>query len=262
MLKKILHISLWVLLIVALLTSVAFVEKKQPVVRCHNVYIDIDHNTELYFVQREDVIQLIKDKGDSLFNQPLNSIDVNQIEKTLNSHPSIANAEVYVDVNGDVSINITQRKPIARVINALGESYYIDDKGLLMPLSDNYTSRVVVVNGKLFESYAGHYLTNYSAINDSVLKTTWLDDVYAIAKYLDANEFWKSQIVQIYIDKEIELVPRVGNQRIIFGDASDLEDKFKKLFVLYTKGLSKTGWNAYSVINLKFKNQVVCTKAI
>ena len=69
-------------------------------------------------------------------------------------------------------------------------------------------------------------------------------------------------IVQIYVDEKnnVELIPRVGNHNIILGDASDLENKLEKLMIFYKKGLSKTGWNEYSTINLKYKNQIVCTK--
>jgi cell division protein FtsQ len=47
----------------------------------------------------------------------------------------------------------------------------------------------------------------------------------------------------------------------VFGDAKDFEEKFEKLKTFYTEGLNKTdGWNKYSTINIKYKNQVVCTK--
>ena len=59
---------------------------------------------------------------------------------------------------------------------------------------------------------------------------------------------------------DFELVPKVGNHKIVFGGIDNLESKFEKLMIFYKKGLSKTGWNEYSEINLKFKNQVVCTK--
>jgi len=83
-----------------------------------------------------------------------------------------------------------------------------------------------------------------------------------LAKFVDQSEFWKAQLVQIYVneDNEIELIPRVGSHRILIGDVENLEEKFNKLMLFYEKGLSKTGWNEYSIINLKFKDQVVCTK--
>ena len=67
--------------------------------------------------------------------------------------------------------------------------------------------------------------------------------------------------INVTNEKELELYLAVGNHKIIFGDANDIEEKFKKLKIFYTEGLNKTdGWNKYSVINVKYKNQVVCTK--
>ena len=56
------------------------------------------------------------------------------------------------------------------------------------------------------------------------------------------------------------MIPRVGNHSVIIGDDSFLDDKFSKLFIFYREGLNKKGWNNYSSINLKYKDQVVCTK--
>ncbi len=89
-----------------------------------------------------------------------------------------------------------------------------------------------------------------------------IDDIFAVVSFIEKDEFLKAQIQQIFINEknDIELVPMVGDHKIILGDKKDLDTKFRKLLLLYQKGLSKTGWNQYSIINLKFKNQVICTK--
>jgi cell division protein FtsQ len=61
-------------------------------------------------------------------------------------------------------------------------------------------------------------------------------------------------------NEDIILIPRVGYQQIVFGKPVNVEDKFRKLKLFYEKGISDKGWNNYSYINLKFKNQIVCTK--
>ena len=111
-----------------------------------------------------------------------------------------------------------------------------------MPVSNNYTANVILANG---------YVDLVS-----------VDDLKMLATFVNKNKFWKSQILQIYVDwaGSIQLVPRVGNHKIILGDCSDLEQKFNKLFAFYKDGLNKIGWNTYKTINLKYKNQVVCTR--
>ena len=59
---------------------------------------------------------------------------------------------------------------------------------------------------------------------------------------------------------DLILIPRVGYQQIVLGKPIDIADKFSKLKLLYEKGILEKGWNNYSHINLKFKNQIICTK--
>ena len=134
-----------------------------------------------------------------------------------------------------------------------------------MLLSDKYTANVLLANGAIYESYARHYTRPVNELVNGVPSTKMLGKLYAMAKYINANKFWNAQVRQIYInkDKEMELVPMVGDQKIIFGDTTDMNEKFNKLHTFYLQGLNVTGWwNKYSTINLKFKNQIVCTKKI
>jgi cell division protein FtsQ len=134
-----------------------------------------------------------------------------------------------------------------------------------MPLSDKYTMKVLVANGNILEPYSKRYQNSVHDIaKDSLLKvTSKLDELYAMATFISADPFWKAQIHQIYYnnDNEMEIVPMVGDQKIIFGDTTAMEEKFNKLMTFYHEGLNTTGWwNKYSIINLKFRNQIVCTK--
>ena len=168
-------------------------------------------------------------------------------------------------INGLVKVDVKQRNPIIRVINADGDSYYIDDEGKLMPLSDKYTMKVLVANGNIMEPYSRRYMYSMEDMGKDTLlnKTSMLDELYAVAKYIDTSSFWKAQVQQVYINSErdMEIVPLAGDQKIIFGDTTCMEEKFKKLLTFYQQGLNTTGWwDKYAVINLKFKNQIVCTK--
>lgn len=263
--KKIAFISLWIGLIIGLLVSMGFTNKQQDWLPCKSLDIKVNSDGDLYFLDRIDIAKLIHDRGDSIKGQPKSTINIPELEKVLNSHPDIARAEVSMSIDGRLKVDVKQRRPVIRVINTNGDSYYIDDAGKLMPLSDKYTARVLIANGEISEPYARRYMVSINDIGkDSLMKTTsMLDELFAMANYVNGNEFWKAQIQQIYINKEkdMELVPIVGNQKIIFGDTSAMDEKFKKLLTFYQEGLNTTGWwDKYSTINLKFKNQIVCTK--
>ncbi|MDQ3046305.1 MAG: hypothetical protein M3R27_02070 [Bacteroidota bacterium] len=258
-------ITLWTILSVGLLLSLGFVNKEQDAMLCSDIEINVAPDKELYFIDQIDIRKLLISRGDSIIGQPRFTVNVTELENVLNSHAAIANAEVFIGINGKLTVNIKQRKPVIRIINADGDSYYLDEEGTLMPLSDKYTMNVLVANGLIMEPYAKRYQYSAEQIGKDTLlgKISMLDDLFEMAKYIRGNEFWRSQVQQIYVnsEKDIELVPMAGDQKIIFGDTTFMDEKFKKLMTFYQQGLNTTGWwDKYSVINLKFKNQIVCTK--
>ncbi len=263
--RKVLRISFWCCMVIGLGISLGFSDRQQSIAPCTGLDITIRADSDNFFIQQSDVKQMLLDRGDSIINQPASSINIPELEYVLNSHAAVAHAEVYMTVEGKMKIDIEQRKPLLRIINCDGEGYYIDETGTLMPLSDKFTSRVLIVSGRLFEPYSKRYMYSMDEIekNPNVKDRTWLDDLFRLAQFIEKDEFWSAQVQQMVInsDNDIELVPRIGDQRIIFGDAQDMELKFDKLMKFYLKGLNTTGWwDSYSIINLKFKNQIVCTK--
>lgn len=256
----VLQISLWVITISGIVVLLGFVNKARESQTFAKPIVNIDYETDNRFVNEEDILSqvlTIQDTG-QLF---LNKFSVLTLEEKLKTNSSIKDVQVYKTIDGNLKIDVKQRRPIVRVFSK-NDSYYIDENGNLMLWTNKYTSRLLVVNGELNEPFNKRYQFNYNELHDTLQAKTLLDDVYRIAKYIDESEFWKAQIEQIHVNKvyDMELVPKVGNHKIVFGGVENLESKFEKLMIFYKKGLSKTGWNEYSEINLKYKNQVVCTK--
>ncbi len=192
------------------------------------------------FLTHETVSKLLIQNKQNVTSVPKEILDLNGLESALNSNPMIKHAEVYVAVNGTLTAEIIQKKPIARVnTNA---SYYIDDEGSYMPLSSNYTSRVPLVTG-------------------TVLKND-LSRIYTIAKKVQEDEFLKTHVVGIHQskNKDISLRLRQYDFRVQLGNIKELEKKINNLKAFYQKALKDKTLNSYSNVNLRFGNQVVCTK--
>jgi len=70
------------------------------------------------------------------------------------------------------------------------------------------------------------------------------------------------QIAQLDIDirGDFTLTPIVSRHIIEFGKAENIEAKFNKLKLFYKEGLGHHKWSKYRKINLRYKNQIVCTK--
>jgi len=263
--KKILVAVLWVITIAGLMGSLGFVSRSENNIIATNINISILNNDENFFLSETDVKNFFKERNDSILENRYKNISIPELEKALNSHPAIENAEVSADLNGEIKVEIKQRTPMLRIINKGGESYYIDSKSKLMPLNNNYTARVLVASGEIFEPYARRYEYSVDQIKKNKLfsEVSVLDDVLDVSDYINADSTLSGLVHQIYVnkDRELELYPAIGNHRIVFGNAKDIPEKFNKLKLFYKEGLNKTdSWTKYSTINLKYKNLVVCTK--
>ncbi|MDX2171683.1 MAG: hypothetical protein SFY56_01095 [Bacteroidota bacterium] len=263
--RKIFVMLLWIISLAGIAFSWAFVNKNERNTVIKNLNIAIQNNDENPFITEADINTFFRERKDSLLNNKYKNINIPQLEKALNSHPAIQNAEVAGDIDGELKISITQRTPVLRIINKDGESYYIDSQSKLMPLNENYSARVLVANGFIYEPFARRREFSVDQIkqNKTFKEVSLLDDILDVSNYITNDSILNPLIQQIFVneDKEIELFPSIGNQKIIFGNAENISEKFNKLKLFYTQGLNKTdAWTKYSSINLKYKNIVVCTK--
>ena len=252
-------------LALAFLISVGFADSRQSRMKCNELVITIVDTLGQSFVEPEDIRLMVLNKFGELKGQTLSSINIALLEKIIANNAFVADAEVFSSVDGKLNIEVRQRRPVVRVVNFNQESFYIDDKGIFMPLSEKYTARVPLANGYIFHRASERQVSNNNSTKDnSVVDTihSTMKNIFDVAHFVNHDDFWNAQVEQIYVnaDGDIELIPRVGRHNIILGNGQDLNDKFDRLFLFYTEGLSKSGWDKYKTINLKFKDQVVCTK--
>lgn len=241
----------WVITLGGIVALMSFVSFKKSSVKCTNIKILIPGADN--FIEREEIDAILKQNEGQLIGRNLADINLHAIEEKIKANPYIALSTVYADMDGVIHIEINQRQPLLRIINLNGQDFYIDDQGLKMPVSSNFTANVLVANGKIMEHFTGKVDT---------LITSMASDLYKTALFLKKDSLWDSQIEQIFVnDKDdIEFIPRVGNQRIILGNADSLETKMSNLLTFYKKAMPKVGWDTYKSINIKYTNQIVCEK--
>jgi cell division protein FtsQ len=263
--NKILRLFAWMIALAALWSSLAFVNGRERAISAKELCITITGDEDDSFVTVPELHDYFSNGETRIVGRPYPAISIPAVERTLKAHPAIADAEVAGDVSGRMHITVRQRKPVVRIMSRLGESYYLDTESRLMPLNGNYTARVLVAAGEIFEPYARRcqYPVNQIAAHKVFSEVSVLDDIFAVASCIHSDTLMSALIQQIYVTdkREIELFPALGNHRILLGEATDIREKLNKLRIFYSEGLSKSdGWNKYSVINLKYKNLVVCTK--
>jgi len=208
---------------------------------CGQLVVVIDKNAECQLITEKEVVNILESKELNPIGKTVRDIQTESIETILHKNPMIKSVECYKLPSGRVDILIQQREPKLRVVG-LG-SYYIDADRKQMPVSLNCAAYVPVVSGHVTVSMVSGKL-------------------YDFVMYLKENAFWNAQVEQIYVreDQKIELVPRVGDAIILLGTLENYEKKLEKLHKLYKNGFNVIGWNKYKLIDLQYKDQIVCNK--
>jgi cell division protein FtsQ len=262
--KKTGLIAMWSALILVFFVSVGFTTSRMKEQHFEGIEATIVDSTGHSFVTATDLLQLVQSKYGDLKKRSHSSINTTLLESIILNNPFVASVKVFSTIDGKLHIEVKQRDPLVRVINFKHESFYIDGTGKFMPVSEKYTARVPVVNGYIFNGEAEQKVRLYSEqeLEDTSVAVSRLSQVICVAKCINNSPFWKSQIVQIYVNAngDLELIPRVGDHTIIMGDARATEKKLNNLYHFYTEGLSKSGWRKYKTINIKYQDQIVCTK--
>jgi cell division protein FtsQ len=236
--------------LVVLFGLIAFAERMKGDVTVRNVEIKLENIQENHFLEEADIADLMELDHENIKGARLDKLNFKAIEKKIMKDPFVKDAELYSDLKGNITVKATLRRPVARIMRNDGPDGYIAEDGTIMPVSDKFSARVVLISGEfvrqllrqrnMFESDEGKKIMEMlSVIND--------------------DDFLKAQITELDIDNrgKISFIPQIGDERIEFGTADDLEVKFKKLMIFYKEIVPRVGWNKYDRVNLEYEGQIV-----
>lgn len=269
--KRLLNIVIISLLASGAIFLFVFANFKQHEVVCSKFDIKITYNGAQELMTKSVIRDLVTRAGIKVKGQRISSIPIKRLQKVISSYPYVKKATVSVSVNGEVIATILQRDPLLRVIDKELNQCLIDHEGYLMPINIEFPVRLVVANGnipdiKSVQQYAEnerkkqkrhHQLKDHTNILPPVLS-----NIHRIALELQQDTLTTAMVEQIFVNenKEIELIPKLGDQTIVLGDTLLLDEKLNNLRLFYESSMRTFAWNNYKVINLKYKNQVVCSK--
>ncbi len=203
-------------------------------------------------ISKKDIARvLVSIQHEGITKLKVKDIDFRGLEQGLEQHPSIREAEVYLDMTNILHIDVQQRIPIARIIDNNGTQYYMDTEGYRVPLSQHCSYRVPVVTGiiPVSNSHNGEKLEDKSFVQ-----------LYEVLMALRKDKILSALIEQLSLDvhDDLTLVPKAGYKRIFFGKIEEVQKKLQKLKDFYKKG----DWGKYEMINLEYDNLVFAKKKI
>ena len=193
------------------------------------------------FIKRETVNKLLIENKDNASGIQKDKLDLNKLERTLDSNDLIEKSDVFVSIDGVLKAVVKQKTPIARVLNGSG-SFYIDYEGGRMPLSDNFTARVPLVSGVINKKNSEELAQLFRMIYD--------------------DDFLKKNIISVEVmpNGSLKMLNRNFDYQIDFGKITNAERKFKDYKAFFQKAVLDSSLYKYNKIDLRFTKQVVCTK--
>lgn len=250
--RKIVQAVLTLSLGVACVMAVTSATNMQKGRELNNVSIHIN-NEQYGFVTKQEIKDMLLNKYESENNKvKASKLDVKTMERIVAGNPWIEEAQVYIDNDKNLHTMVTQRVPVVRIFDKDGASYYLDKHSKAMPLSGKYNHYSMVVTN------------SPSLLKDDSLAVMMKSQILDVVKYIQRDSFWRAQVSQVVVrdDLGFEIVPVMGEQQIIIGDANNLDVKFGNLLTFYIKVLNEVGWDKYDVLDLSYKGQLVASPGL
>jgi len=250
MIRNIVKILTWIGIAAWFVVILGFVSSEADQVLCTRIDVVLSDTVNSRFVTDLDIRAMFRAEGLQLQGYPLKEINTRELESLLEKNAYIKRAEVNTDVTGRMEIRLEQRVPLVRIMPDGKEGFYLDTEGKVLPLSTKFVPHIMLVSGNIENP------DKRGQVGEQ------LEEIHRFCSFVAEHPFWSDQIVQLYVNRkgEYELIPRVGAHQILLGGMEQWERKLRNLELLYNQGLSNYGWNSYQTINLKYTNQVICTK--
>ncbi|MBK8292843.1 MAG: cell division protein FtsQ [Flammeovirgaceae bacterium] len=229
---------------------IAFSARKQDGLICKDIVIDLENIQENHFLDEADVLKLVEGSGQKIIGSSLDYINLKSIETKLKYDKHILDAELFGDLKGNLIVNVELRRPIARIVRENAPDAYIAEDGVIMPVSEKYSSRVVLISGAF---------TNQLVESEDLTTREEGRQLLDMIEFISEDKFWKAQVAQIDINSQgkIIILPQVTGQQGEFGIADGYEAKFKKLMIFYKEILPQRGWTRYERVNLEYDGQII-----
>ena len=219
---------------------------------CKDYRITIQGAQKIRFINEKDINKLLNQGlNGRIKGEPIADFNLRKLEQLIKGNAWVKNANLYFDNREVLQISVEESEPVARIFTTAGKSFYIDNEGEKMPLSEMMSARVPV-------------FTNFPdkkplSTKDSIL----LNDIRKTSSFILNDSFWMAQTEQIDIteDRNFEMIPTIGNHIVKLGKGEDIDEKFHRLLIFYQQVLSKTSFDKYKTVDVQFAGQVIGSKA-
>ena len=205
--------------------------------RMENVSINMNQGkTPVYFIDEKDIKDLVKQYNPT---KKIGDVKIPELETKINENPFVDSANVFMNLNGNLNIDIKQRVPVFR-LSKNGKDFYVDEKGVEFPISKNFSYPCMLVMGDVEAS-------EYQELGRLIEK-------------IDKDDFCKKYFIGIKKEKGgYNLLTSDGHFKVELGDLENIDFKVKGFKTFVEKYLVYQNPEKYKKISVKYNNQIVTT---
>ena len=258
MVKKILSIAAWCITGAALVLLFIVGRKWYLDTPLKGVVFQLDRHDTKGFVERDTIVAYAEAISGLHQQASIASVNLMKIKELLADNPWIESSSASIGLNDTLIIKAKEHSPVLRVFNQEGQSVYVTAEGAVIPSGPNYTPRLIIANGNY------HFPTHLdkACLSDTLYAASGLNETLAIALALRKDPFLEGNIGQIYRNQnnEYELMVNSLPARVVIGDTHAVENKLARLHTLMENFSGTAELLGYKTLDLRYKNQIVCTK--
>ena len=203
----------------------------------NKISVKMNEKTPVYFIDEKDILEMVKKENPS---RNVGELNIPELEKKINALPAVDSANVYLNLNGNLNLDIKQRVPVFRLNND-GKDFYVDEKGVEFPISKTYSHPCMLVTGDVNKD-------EYEKLAELVEK-------------IDKDDFSKKYFIGVSKarDGDYSLLTSEGNYRVEIGDLENIDFKVKGFKTFVEKYLVYQDPQKYNMVSVKYDNQIVTT---
>jgi len=205
-------------------------------------------NAENAMVDEAFIQSLLEDEFEVRIGQTSRSdIQEDTIENRLVASPWIDSAQVYLNNEGILKIDLKVKDALFRIINNNGVQYYVDKNGSSAPVSNIFIDKVIVCSGNVPDS---HLWPEFS-----------LKDILGeYAEAIGEDPFLSALVEQIYVDADyqLKLITSIKGHHVNIGRPNAVKKEMNDLSAFYQSKFSVLDWSRVEEVDTRFKGQVIC----
>ncbi len=248
MLRNVLKLAGLLVVVVFLVATLAFTSNESSNVVCRNIEVVFSPG-DIIKISKREILKLVKSADNSIVGKTFDEINADKIEKAVEGHKAVLNAEVFkvlvkdsTSYKGILTVKVKHREPVVRIMSGDG-NYYLDGQGEKIPVSNRYSANVLAATGYIKGKFA-------------------VEELLPFVLFLEGDEFWEAQIEQVHVESngDVLLIPLVGDQVIELGSLENYKVKLRNMRAFYDQVLAADNWDKYKLISLKYSNQIVAKK--